>query len=65
LEFAKEIIELTNSQSKIIFEELPIDDPQVRQPDVTKAKNYLDWNPKVDRMEGLLKTIDYFRKSLD
>jgi dTDP-glucose 4,6-dehydratase len=61
LDFAKEIIELTGSKSKIIYEELPIDDPQVRQPDITRAVKLLNWEPKVDRKEGLEKTIDYFR----
>lgn len=61
LDFAKEIIEMTGSKSKIIYEDLPIDDPQVRQPDITKARKLLSWEPKVDRKEGLKKTIDYFR----
>src|SRR6056297_572271 len=52
LEFAKEIIELTESDSEIIFEELPKDDPQIRQPDISKAKEILDWEPKYDRKEG-------------
>ena len=55
LEFAKEIIELTGSSSEIIHEELPEDDPKVRQPDITKAKRVLDWEPRVDRREGLKK----------
>jgi len=62
LEIAKEIIELTNSNSKIIFEGLPVDDPKVRQPDISKAKNKLGWGPKVNRKEGLQKTIQYFEK---
>jgi len=61
LDFAKEIIELTGSDSEIIFEELPKDDPQVRQPDITKAKEVLDWEPKYDRREGIVKTFDYFK----
>lgn len=66
LEFAKEIIDLTGSDSEITFEELPKDDPQVRQPDISKAKEVLDWEPKYDRKEGLEKTLDYFRdKVLD
>ncbi|NGP89105.1 SDR family oxidoreductase [Aliifodinibius halophilus] len=62
LEFAKEIIELTESDSEITFEELPKDDPQVRQPDISLAKEVLDWQPAYDRREGLLKTFDYFKK---
>jgi len=62
LGIAKEIIELTNSNSKIVFEGLPVDDPKVRQPDISKAKNKLSWEPKVNRKEGLQKTIQYFEK---
>lgn len=62
LNFAKEIIELTGSDSEITFEELPKDDPQIRQPDISRAKKVLDWEPSYDRREGLLKTFDYFRK---
>jgi len=64
LEFAHEIIELTGSNSKVIFQELPKDDPQVRQPDITKAKKILEWEPKVDRREGLKKTIQYFQNQV-
>lgn len=64
LEFAREILEITGSNSEIIFEKLPEDDPQIRQPDITKAKRVLGWEPKVDRHEGLLKTMDYFKKQL-
>lgn len=64
LEFAKEIIQLTGSDSDITFEELPSDDPQVRQPDITRAKQVLDWEPKYDREEGLRKTLDYFREKV-
>ena len=64
LEFAKEVIELTGSKSNIIHEELPKDDPQVRKPDITKAKAVLDWEPRVDRKEGLKKTLDYFREKV-
>jgi len=61
MEFAKKIIALTGSKSAIEFKPLPVDDPQVRQPDITKAKNILGWEPKVDLEEGLLQTIEYFR----
>lgn len=64
LEFAKEIIDLTGSDSEITFEELPKDDPQVRQPDISKAKEVLDWKPEYDRKEGLEKTLDYFREKV-
>ena len=64
LDLAKEIIELTNSKSKIIFEDLPSDDPKVRQPDITKAKKLLNWEPKIDRKEGLLKTIEDFKRRM-
>jgi len=61
LDFAKEIIEITESKSEIAFEELPEDDPQIRRPDVSKAKRVLNWEPKVSRREGLLKTMEYFK----
>ncbi len=64
LEFAKKIIDLTGSKSSIVYKTLPEDDPQVRQPDITKAKNLLGWEPKVGLDEGLSQTIDYFRQSL-
>lgn len=64
LEFAKYIIELTNSSSKIIFEPLPQDDPTQRKPDISLAKKELDWEPRVDLEEGLKKTIEYFDKKL-
>lgn len=61
LDFAKEIIKLTNTDQKIIFKDLPKDDPMQRKPDITKAKNILGWEPKVDRAEGLRRTYDYFK----
>ena len=61
LQLAKEIVQLTGTRSKIIFKELPQDDPRVRQPDISKAKQILGWEPKVDRKEGLLRTIEYFK----
>lgn len=61
LEFAKKIITLTKSKSKISFEPLPIDDPKVRRPDITKAKTLLGWKPKIGIDEGLIKTIEYFK----
>ena len=64
LEFAKEIIELTGSESEIIFEELPKDDPQIRQPDICKAKEVLNWEPSYDRREGLKVALEYFEKEV-
>lgn len=64
LEFAKKIIEMTQSKSEIVFKPLPEDDPQVRQPDITKARKILGWEPKVKLEEGLVKTIEYFRTKL-
>ncbi|MDZ4343628.1 MAG: UDP-glucuronic acid decarboxylase family protein [Candidatus Binatia bacterium] len=64
LEFAKKIIEITGSKSTIVYKPLPEDDPQVRQPDITKAKKILGWEPKVALEEGLAKTIDYVRAKL-
>jgi dTDP-glucose 4,6-dehydratase len=61
LDFGKEIIKLTGTSQKIIFQPLPKDDPKQRQPDITKAKTILGWQPKVSRAEGLKITYDYFR----
>jgi len=63
-DLAREIIELCQSKSKIVFKELPQDDPKVRQPDITLAKTLLKWEPKVPRKEGLLRTIDYFKSKI-
>jgi dTDP-glucose 4,6-dehydratase len=65
LQFAKKILELTGSKSEIAYRPLPQDDPQVRQPDITRARTLLNWEPKVDLDEGLIKTIDYFRARLN
>jgi UDP-glucuronate decarboxylase len=61
-ELAEKVIELTSSESKIIQEPLPQDDPRQRQPDITKARQVLGWQPDVELEQGLVKTIDYFRK---
>ncbi len=61
-EFAKEVIELTGSSSKINYKALPENDPKQRQPDISLAKELLDWEPKVDRKAGLNETLSYFRK---
>jgi dTDP-glucose 4,6-dehydratase len=64
LDFAKKVIQLTGSTSSIIFRPLPQDDPQVRQPDITKARELLDWAPTISLDQGLGKTIEYFRRHL-
>lgn len=61
LDFAKEILTLTDSSVKISYKPLPKDDPKQRQPDITKAKEILGWSPKVNRAEGLKKTYEYFK----
>jgi len=61
IDFAKEIIELTGTKQKIVFKPLPVNDPLQRQPDITRAKEILQWEPKVSRSEGLKKTYDYFK----
>lgn len=63
-EFAVEVIKITGSESRIIYKELPADDPKVRQPDITKAQTLLGWEPKVHRTEGLKITIDYFKEKV-
>lgn len=63
-DFAEEVVELIGSKSKIIYEPLPKDDPKQRKPDITKAKEILGWEPKVDRHEGLKKTLEYFKKHI-
>jgi dTDP-glucose 4,6-dehydratase len=63
-EFAKEIQQLIGGSSKIVYMPLPQDDPKQRQPDITKAKEILGWEPKVDRKEGLKITLDYFKQRL-
>jgi dTDP-glucose 4,6-dehydratase len=60
-EFAEEIIKLTGTTQKVIYKPLPTDDPTQRQPDITLAKEILDWEPQVDRSEGLKITYDYFK----
>ncbi|MBX7216245.1 MAG: SDR family oxidoreductase [Candidatus Kapabacteria bacterium] len=64
LELAQEITSLTGSSSPIEFRALPKDDPQVRQPDITRARQLLRWEPQVDRKEGLARTMEYFRAAL-
>ncbi|MGI8750214.1 MAG: UDP-glucuronic acid decarboxylase family protein [Thermoleophilaceae bacterium] len=64
LEMAQQVVEATGAQSEIVFEALPVDDPQVRQPDITRARELLGWEPQVDLREGLPKTVDYFTQIL-
>ncbi len=64
LALAKEVVSLTGSKSRIVFRPLPEDDPKVRQPDTSRARSILQWEPKVSRKEGLFKTIEYFRSHL-
>ncbi|MFN4767058.1 MAG: UDP-glucuronic acid decarboxylase family protein [Ignavibacteria bacterium] len=64
LDLAKEILEISGSKSKISYKDLPQDDPKVRQPDITRARAILKWEPSVQRREGLIKTLDYFTQAL-
>jgi dTDP-glucose 4,6-dehydratase len=61
LDFAKEIIKLTGTDQKIVFKPLPKNDPLQRKPDITKAREILGWQPKIDRKEGMQRTYDYFK----
>jgi dTDP-glucose 4,6-dehydratase len=63
-QFAEEIIRITGTKSAIEYKPLPIDDPKVRQPDISRAKEVLQWEPRVQFEEGIKETIDYFRESL-
>jgi dTDP-glucose 4,6-dehydratase len=63
-QIARLIIEMTGSPSRIVYQPLPEDDPKVRQPDITRARTLLGWEPKVQLREGLEKTIDYFRRKI-
>ena len=61
LQFAHEIIRLIGAESDVVYEDLPVNDPKVRQPDITLARKVLDWEPKIKLEDGLAKTIEYFR----
>jgi dTDP-glucose 4,6-dehydratase len=63
-QIANEILALTDSKSQIVYRELPVDDPRVRQPDISRARALLDWEPSVSLADGLSQTIDYFRQKL-
>ncbi len=64
LEIAQTIIRMTGSRSRIVHGPLPVDDPKVRQPDITRARTVLGWEPKVSLEDGLARTIEYFRKKI-
>jgi nucleoside-diphosphate-sugar epimerase len=61
LDFAKEILALSGSTSTIVFKPLPQDDPRVRKPDITKARTLLGWEPRIDRREGMRRTLEFFK----
>jgi dTDP-glucose 4,6-dehydratase len=65
LQFAEEILRLSGSKSRIEFRPLPADDPKVRQPDITRARTLLNWEPRVGREEGLKRTMAYFRNKIN
>jgi dTDP-glucose 4,6-dehydratase len=65
LELAREIIEVTGSPSRVVFKPLPTDDPKVRQPDIAKARRVLGWEPVTPRRQGLLLSLEYFRKQVN
>ena len=60
-QFAEEIIRITGTKSEIEYKPLPVDDPKVRQPDISRARKVLGWEPRVKFDEGIAKTIEYFR----
>jgi len=60
-DFADEIIELTGTDQKVVYKDLPVNDPKQRRPDISKAREILDWEPKIDRAEGLKRTYEYFK----
>lgn len=64
LKLAEEIISLTNSKSKIVYEPMPLDDPKLREPDIRKAQTLLNWEPQIDRKTGLTRTVEYFQSVL-
>jgi dTDP-glucose 4,6-dehydratase len=61
LDFAREILELSGSKSEIVFKPLPQDDPKVRRPDISRARQLLGWEPRIERHEGMKRTLEYFR----
>ena len=65
IDFAKEVIEMSCSENKIVFKPLPVNDPAKRKPDISKAKNILNWQPKISRKKGLKNTFNYFKNLSD
>ncbi len=65
LDFAKEIQELSGTHSQLVHHPLPQDDPKVRRPDITRARQLLGWEPKIDRREGMRRTLEFFRKKVE
>ncbi len=63
LELAQMIVRLIGLASEIVFTPLPVDDPKVRQPDITRARRLLDWEPRIDVERGLQETIDWYRRA--
>jgi dTDP-glucose 4,6-dehydratase len=63
-QLAERIVALTGSSSRIVLRPLPVDDPRVRQPDISRARKVLGWEPKVSLEEGLPRTLEYFRRKL-
>ena len=63
LDLAKTVISLTKSRSRVVHKDLPVDDPKVRRPDITRAKKELRWEPEVTFEEGLKKTINWFKSA--
>jgi dTDP-glucose 4,6-dehydratase len=63
IDFATKILEITGSKSKVVYKTLPQDDPKIRKPDITRAKEKLGWEPKVGLKEGLIKTIEWFKSN--
>ena len=64
-EIARTIVRLVDSKSRLVYRDLPVDDPKQRHPDITRAKTLLGWEPRVGLEEGLLNTVGYFRSKLD
>ena len=63
-EIAETIIKMTGSKSQIVYKPLPTDDPRVRQPDITRARTLLQWEPRISLEEGLIPTLEYFRRKV-
>ena len=64
IDLARSIIELTESRSDVVYEALPVDDPQVRQPDIARARDLLGWQPEIDVRDGIARTIEHYTSLL-